>query len=37
MRLKQLLHALEALNLSFSEMQTKETESFSSILCNRML
>ena len=28
MRLKQLLHALEALNLSFSEMQTKETESF---------
>ena len=37
MPLKQLLHALETLNLSFSEMQTKETESFSSILCNRML
>ena len=37
MRLKQMLHALEALNLSFSEMQTKETESFSSILCNRKL
>ena len=36
-RLKQLLHTLETLNLSFSEMQTKETESFSSILCNRML
>ena len=28
MRLKQLLHALEALNLSFSEMQTKEDRIF---------
>ena len=37
MRLKQLIHTLDTLNLSFSEMQTKETESFSSILCNRML